>query len=40
MNEGKPHYPWAVRVMRLAQVYGVTRPEVSVIDLLAASSVR
>jgi citrate lyase beta subunit len=40
MNEGKPHYPWAVRVIRLARVYGVTRPEVSVIDLLAASSAR
>jgi len=35
MNEGKPHRAWAVRVLRQAHVYGVTRSGISAVDLLA-----
>ena len=38
MNEGKPHRTWAARVIRLARVFGVTRPEVGAVDVLAASA--
>jgi citrate lyase beta subunit len=37
MNEGKPHHSWATRVLRRAKVFGVTRPEVCAVDVLAAS---
>lgn len=36
MNEAGPHYHWAQRTLLLARVFGVTRPDVSYADLLAA----
>lgn len=37
MNESKPHTAWARRTLLRAQAFGVARPEVSFVDLLAAS---
>ena len=36
MNEAGPHRAWAARTLNLAHVYGVTRPEVTYVDLLDA----
>jgi citrate lyase beta subunit len=36
MNEAGPHFAWATRVLKLAHVFGVTRPGVSFVDLLNA----
>jgi citrate lyase beta subunit len=36
MNEAKPHAAWANRIMARARAFGVTRPETSFVDLLAA----
>lgn len=36
MNEMKPHRGWAEGIHRRAQVFGVTNPGVSLVDLLAA----
>jgi citrate lyase beta subunit len=37
MNESKPHAAWARRTMLRARVFGVARPDVSFVDLLAAA---
>lgn len=37
MNEAKPHNAWAERTMLRARIYGVLRPEMSFIEVLAAS---
>jgi citrate lyase beta subunit len=37
MNESKPHTAWARRTLLRARVFGVARPDVSFVDLLAAS---
>jgi citrate lyase beta subunit len=37
MNESKPHAAWARRTLLRSRVFGVARPEVSFVDLLAAS---
>ncbi len=37
MNESKPHAVWARRTLLRARVFGVARPTVSFVDLLAAS---
>jgi len=37
MNESKPHTAWARRTLLRARAFGVARPEVSFVDLLAAS---
>lgn len=36
MNEAGPHYHWALRTLMLARIFGVTRPGVTYVDLLAA----
>lgn len=36
MNEAGPHYHWARRTLMLARIFGVTRPGVSYVDVLAA----
>lgn len=36
MNERRPHRNWAIRTLTRATVFGVTRPEVGVIELLTA----
>jgi citrate lyase beta subunit len=36
MNEAGPHRGWAQRTLNLAHVYGVTRPEITYVDLLDA----
>lgn len=36
MNESRPHRWWAERIMDRAAVFGVARPEVSHVDILAA----
>ena len=36
MNEVKPHRAWALRTMRRAEVFGVARPDVTFVELLAA----
>jgi citrate lyase beta subunit len=35
MNESKPHMQWAERVLLRARIFGVARPEISFVDLLA-----
>ena len=40
MNEVKPHSAWAHRTMARAQVFGVAAPDVSFVELLAASVLR
>lgn len=37
MNEAKPHRAWALHMLRRAEMFGVLRPDVSYIDVLAAS---
>ncbi|MDO4240866.1 HpcH/HpaI aldolase/citrate lyase family protein, partial [Micrococcus sp.] len=37
MNESKPHMAWARSTMDRAQLFGVSRPEVSFVDILSAS---
>ncbi len=37
MNEAKPHTEWARRTMLRARAFGVSQPDVSFVDLLAAS---
>ena len=37
MNESKPHAAWARRTMLRARAFGVARPDVSFVDLLAAA---
>lgn len=39
MNEAGPHRGWAERTLRLAHVFGVTRPEVTFVDLLDAGRI-
>lgn len=36
MNESKPHVAWASRVVTRAEIFGVSRPSTSFVDLLAA----
>ncbi|MDI5961524.1 HpcH/HpaI aldolase/citrate lyase family protein [Streptomyces sp. SL13] len=36
MNEVKPHRAWALRTMRRAEVFGVARPDITFVELLAA----
>jgi citrate lyase beta subunit len=36
MNEAGPHFEWARRMLLLAQIFGVTRPGISFVDVLAA----
>ena len=36
MNESKPHAAWARRTLLRAELFGVARPGVSFVDLLAA----
>ncbi len=40
MNEVKPHTAWARRTLARAQAFGVARPDVTFVDLLAASVLR
>jgi citrate lyase beta subunit len=40
MNEVKPHRAWALRTLRRAEVFGVARPEVTFVELLAACADR
>ncbi|HZI98406.1 MAG TPA: HpcH/HpaI aldolase/citrate lyase family protein [Actinomycetales bacterium] len=40
MNEVKPHTGWAHRTLARAQVFGVAAPDVTFVDLLAASLLR
>ena len=37
MNEAKPHRAWAERLLRRAEVFGVTAPDVGFVDLLEAA---
>lgn len=37
MNEVRPHFAWATRVLHRARVFGVARPSVDFVDLLVAS---
>lgn len=39
MNEAGPHRGWAQRTLNLAHVFGVTRPEVTYVDLLDAGRI-
>jgi citrate lyase beta subunit len=38
MNEANPHHAWAQQLLRRAEVFGVAAPDVTFVDLLAASS--
>jgi citrate lyase beta subunit len=38
MNEARPHRAWAERVLRRADVFGVSCPDVTFVDLLAAGA--
>jgi len=40
MNEVRPHTAWAHRTVARAQAFGVARPDVTFVDLLAASVLR
>jgi hypothetical protein len=37
MNERRPHRSWALQTMRRAQAFGVSRPGITFVDLLAAA---
>ena len=36
MNERRPHRNWAIRTLLRAEAFGVTRPEVGIVEVLTA----